>query len=141
MRGTASSFCCVLNNIHDFMCHHIVLVRALSLYCVLNNIRVSSYCFERNYYVLLFDKICKHEKCNICKLIALIVIISTIPSIPFYMTLIPFWDISKIMNLLYLLFLNTTYHYYTHYFSILYSFILNKHYYTHYLPSLSQIYY
>ena len=123
------------------MCHHIVLLRDLSLYYVLNNIRVSSYCFERNYYILFFDKICKYEKCNICNLIALIVIISIIPSVPIYMTLIPFWDISKIMNLLYLLFLNTTFHYYTHYFFILRSFILNKHYYTRYLPPLSQIYY
>ena len=41
------------------------------------------------------------------------------------------------MNLLHLLFLNTTFHYYTHYLSILYSFLLNKHYYTHYFPPLS----
>ena len=38
------------------------------------------------------------------------------PSVPFYVTLIPFWDVPKRMNLQYLLFLNTTFHYYTHYF-------------------------
>ena len=39
-------------------------------------------------------------------------------------------------NLSYLLFLNITFHYYTNYICILYSFLLNKHYYTHYFLPL-----